>query len=222
MKIALTTGYTVSYSELGDFTSENHKEYCERHGYSFYKDGNNDYHYLEVGFRRMEFILNILKTNKYDYIHWSGADTLITNYNIKIEDWVDSEHDFFVSKETSGVYRALNADVFIVKNSPNGRHVLEFILSKASEYMNHTWKEQQVMIDHFHLEPFNKIVKIMPHQSFNSYPWRFYGPDQAGDSDVHKNEPGDFKVGDFLVHVPGHNYQNKIRILKELSNQVIK
>lgn len=222
MKIALVQQYTSDYQPLADLTIANHLEYCQKHGYDYHVYKENIPYNPNFGFLRFPVLLDLFKTRNYDYIHFSGIDTLIMNFNIKIEDWIDNEHDFFVAKETSGGYRALNADVFIVKNSEKGRGWLEFVYSKWGEYVNTPWREQKVMIDYIDKPPYNEFIKIMPMQSFNSYPWRFYDENQSGHATIHKGEPGDFKLGDFLLHAPGHTMANRLRIWAEFLPQVIK
>lgn len=222
MKIALVQQYTADYQPLADLTIANHWEYCQKYGYDYCVSREEIPYNPNFGFLRFPFILSLFKEYNYDYVHFSGIDTLIMNYNIKIEDWIDNKHDFFVAKETSGGYRALNADVFIVKNSEKGRGWLEFVYSKQAEYSNIIWREQKVMIDYVDKSPYNEFVKIVPMQSFNSYPWRFYDENQSGYATIHKDEPGDFKLGDFLLHAPGHTMANRLRIWAEFLPQVIK
>lgn len=221
MSIALTTHYAKNYSRLGDLTSTNKREYCDKYGYQFHEKIEEN-HSFTFGFGKIQFVLDLFKQYNYDYIHFSGVDAWIMNFNIKIEDFIDNQHDFFIAKYESGDYRCINADAFIVKNSENGIKILEFILSKKEEYKNDGWQEQRVMIHNFDNPPYNSWVKIMPHQSFNSTPWKFYDSTQSGNADVHNGEPGDFKLGDFLLHCAGHNLENRIRIFNHYKNQIIK
>jgi len=222
MKIALVNHYNINYEELAKLTIANRKEYCNKHNYSYHAKREDGEYNDSFGFFRFPYLLSLFREYNYDYIHFSGIDSLIMNFNIKIEDWIDSDHDFFLSKETSGEYKALNSDVFIVKNSNNGLYLLEFIFSKMEEYKNTYWREQRVMIDFFEKSPFKEWVKIMPMQSFNSYPWKYYDANQSGHADIYKGHPGDFKLGDFLLHAPGHNIKNRLRIWAEFLPKVIK
>lgn len=216
----MASHYADNYSDLGIIMEENRQEYCKRYGYELFIKRGDFYGELGFGFSKIKFILDICLNNDFDYIHWGGVDTLITNFSIKIEDWIDNKHSFFISREESGEFRSLNADVFIVKNDKNGRKILEFILSKFNDYKNHPWQEQQVMIDFLEKE-FQDFTKIMPHQSFNSYPWRFYDANQSGNSDIYKDEPGNFKSGDFLMHCPGHTLENRIKIFNYYKSQIL-
>lgn len=222
MKIAITSQYDDNYASLGRFMEANRKEYCARHGYELFIAREFPDKEMGFGFAKIKFLLDLCKTHDFDYVHWGGCDTLITNFNIKIEDWIDDNHAFWVAKEQSGQFRSINADAFIVKNSAEGRDILQFILDCWPGYKNHPWQEQQVMIDYFETPEFQNKVKIMPHQSFNSYPWKFYDSNQSGNAMVHKGEPGDFKVGDFLMHCPGHSLANRLRIFEHYIPQVVK
>ena len=222
MKIALFNTYTADYEELAKLTIANHKEYCDRHGYFYHVIKENCPYMPDFMFLRFPHLIKLFQDYDYDYIHFSGIDTLIMNYTIKIEDWIDKDYHFQLAKETSGGYRALNSDVFIVKNSPEGLGILKFIHSKMEIYKHRHWQEQAVMIDYFGHPELRDYIKIMPQQSFNSYPWKYYDQNQSGHADIHKGEPGDFKLGDFLLHAPGHTMANRLRIWAEFLPQVIK
>lgn len=232
MKIALATHYTPNYAALGDLTAANKKEYCLKHGYAFICPSTEEIHeefYKYSGFFKAKFLYDLFKECDYDYVHWSGADAWIMNYNIKIEDWIDKEHKyaFYVAKEQSGDYKgAYNADVIIVKKSYEGIKILEFLLEKWKEprYKKGqiSWEEQQVMIDYFDTFEYKDYVKVMPHSSFNSYPWRFYDLHQQGTFTDYDGLPGCFKSGDFLMHTPGHVLHNRIRIFNFYKDQIIK
>lgn len=230
-KIALLTFYTPNYSSLGISVEENKKEYCLRHGYDFICPKTEEEYalfYQYKGFHKIHLILRLLEEKKYEYIHWSGIDAWIMNYNIRIEDWIDDKHDFFIAKEQSGDYKgSYNSDVFIIKNSEKGIKILNFLMEKSRDeryiYRGaHNWEEQQVMIDYFDNFEYKEAIKIMPHSSFNSYPWRFYGLDQAGDFYKYDGLPGCFKEGDFLMHTPGHVLHNRIRIFNFYKDKIIK
>lgn len=92
--IAVLTGYLDEYAPLAKYTVEvNKREYCDNHDYHLevirevrpkYQDGESHGH----GFTwsRLEHLLDMVKSGYWEWIWTVGADTLITNMGIALED----------------------------------------------------------------------------------------------------------------------------------------
>ncbi|MEK6884300.1 MAG: hypothetical protein AABY22_32010, partial [Nanoarchaeota archaeon] len=104
-KIIVYTLFDEKYYELANITCPNKVEYCNKHGYGFsYR--KDKFLYTHLGFEKIHRILEIFENEECDILYWCGADTLITNFNIKITDLIDEEHDFFICGDANGI----NAD----------------------------------------------------------------------------------------------------------------
>ena len=209
-KISLVTLYDQNYKELTDITVVDDKiPYCHRHGYNFHAC-TSDFDW-GFGFTKVQFIIDLFKEYGYEWIYWSGTDTLIMNHSIKLESIIDNDYHFIVSKDCHDI----NADSFLIRNSKEGISYLEFIMSQYEAYKGDCWLEQRVMIHNENVEPWKSYTKIVPQRTFNSYLYELYNRDP-------KSEPGQFKEGDFLLHLPGLSLEDRIRICKDQSKKVIK
>jgi len=95
MKILIYTGYTNH--ERGDFTvwadktTKNKFEYAEKHGYGFLSERNYSGYDRPISWYKVYKILNLL--DQYDWIMWMDADSLVMNFNTKIEDIINQEFE---------------------------------------------------------------------------------------------------------------------------------
>lgn len=214
-----------NYKSLRDITSLNKKEYCQKHGYSF-EERNDNFYFPNLGFEKIYRALELLVQNKCDILYWCGTDTLITNYNIKITDLIDVEHDFFIATDANHI----NADSFVIKNTIDGKTFLSKILDLYSQYQYHEWAEQQCIIDLVTQdEYFKKITKIVPQKTLNSYDYSIY-PDSnfLGALDKLKNKQdyygndGQWSNGDFIIHWPGTNLNQRLELARKYLPLILK
>jgi hypothetical protein len=222
MNICVVSLYDDNYKELADITLENNcREYCKIHNYDCHIKKDN-FGLEHLGFEKIRLLLELLKTNKYDWIYWRGADTLITNFQIKLENLIDPNYHFLISLDVHGI----NSDSLFIKNSPQGIKLFEDILS----YSN-TAPEEQLVINYLYGNN-QDIIKLIPQKLMNSYnyslytseePWNVYGvqhectpkQDQLG-------YYGGWDIGDFLLHWPGIRNDKRIELAKYYTNQIIK
>lgn len=220
MKICLVTLHTKDYQPLADLTWEQNKKlYCEKHDYDSVVNIVDTKQY--IGFAKIFLIENLMSDPSYDeceWFFWTGCDVIITNFNIKLEDLIDNDYHLLIAKDI----RNINADVFLVRNSEQGRNYIRFITSKFEECKDKRnaagdkWEEQQVMIDS--QEQFKDITKIIPQKKLNAYSYGLYGVDP-------KSAPynaGEWEKGDFIFHNPGWNLQDRLGLFPRYLEQVIK
>jgi hypothetical protein len=194
-KIALATLYMPNYQQLADIVNKNKEAYCAKHNYDYLKKTEN---FSNLGFDK----IRILKENieNYEWIWWQDLDSIITNFDKKVEAVIDNDYDFIISIDR----RDINAGSFLIRNSENGVKILDFILSKELEYKNVPWQEQQVIIDNR-----NKLekIKIIDQKEINSYlNWHY------GDA---KDAAGTWSGGDLLLHLPGMNLAERLEYINK-------
>lgn len=192
-----------NYQSMADITwTQNKKLYCEHWGYP--------YHVKTEGFtfvpsyEKIKFMLDIMREHpEYDWLYWAGTDTLITNFYIKLESFVDNNYNIIIAKDINDI----NADSFMIKNSKESQDYLEYIWSLAPKYNNHIFWEQQAMIDN--MDKYEHLFKFVPQKTFNSFLykqlyWHIYGSsiDKTG-------HDGQWEPGDFLLHVAGSSFPKK-------------
>ncbi len=94
MKIGVICGHLESLLPLARYTVHiNKADYCNRHGYSLmvpttilaqHQDPKS--HAGGFTWSRLDFLLRTIESGKYDWVWTVGADTLITNFTIAMED----------------------------------------------------------------------------------------------------------------------------------------
>jgi hypothetical protein len=128
-KIAFVTFENRKELEYINLHNQNLTEYCKKwnYDYLFY-----DQCTFNVYWCKMHFVLDALKTGKYDYVVWLDSDTIIKNPYISM--------DLIVNKYSSDIFVTLDdgisafcAGVFIIKNSPIGISFIEECINLKSE-----------------------------------------------------------------------------------------
>jgi hypothetical protein len=211
VKIGLLTAYYNNYKPLANIVVPNLQGYCIKQGYGLY-----DYVLPQEGshysFKRLEMLKKIFSYHDIGVMLCTDIDILITNYNIKIESFLDDKHDFYICKDVNGI----NAGNFIVKNTEWSRTFIDFLLSKQGSFEN-----DQCVIEAIHNNPeWKSKIKILPHPSINSFDMQYYAPSWGviGDRKIERptHKEGAWEAGDFVLHLPGMDLNKRIEILKEV------
>lgn len=203
MKVAVTTFYTKSYDKLAEITISAMKDYCEKHGYYFNSTILNDDE--RCHFVKTKDTLELFD-KEFDVVMAIECDALITNPEIKVESFIDTEHSIFLTKDINGP----NSGIIICRNTGYAKEFLNFIQSKKDFYGD----EQNLFEQYQH-----NCIKYLTHPSINSFPYKYYEPSygkigyKEGDKiEKPTHEQGDWEDGDFIMHLPGITLQKRIEI----------
>jgi hypothetical protein len=126
-KIAIITFENRKDAEYIDLHNKNVLEYCKKwnYDYLFYDKCIHNVYWC-----KLYYVLDALKTKKYDYVMWMDSDAIIKNPDISVSQIVNKySSDIFVSKST---FATFCAGVFIIKNSPIGISYIEECINKQS------------------------------------------------------------------------------------------
>lgn len=226
---ALFTQHDEAYAPLSSLTWDQNKMiYAKRHGYATHVLTDK----FVNGFQKIHMAKNILENNpNYKWIWWTGADSLITNMKIKIEDRVMDQYHFLISVDNNG----LNADSLLIRNSPEGRAIIDDILSKEAECSQYWDSEQKALgytlgvpLTHTWTtfgpitigEKWRGKAKIVPQKYFNSYDYKFYG-DLMPDHRDRLGVIGHWSYGDWLIHWPAITLYSRIDLANFYSQYII-
>jgi len=202
MRVCFQLIYTADWVDLAKITVPNIVNYCRKHGYDWnIQSIQNRY----SGYLKILNIQSLFAANDADVIVSLDCDTLITNYNIKIEDYIDDIHSFFICKD----YNGINAGVFVIKNNKWANGFLSYILQ--CEGQSGMYCEQDAILSYMKSFPNNENIKILPHPSINSYLYESY-PEIPPQS----HEQGQWVEGDYILHLPGIDNQTRIKILTQI------
>ena len=207
------------YESLAELTWTNNRElYAKKHGYDAIAKTtdlkrthlNANGHTL-LGYEKIELLLELLNAGNHDILHWSGADTMITNFKIPLPEFYYPGYSVVIATD----FNSINADSFILFNTPDAKRWLQRLLDLEPVYCNKPAIEQDAMCDI--QEEFKNIVKIVPQRYLNSYHYPIYRTRANATSNMDSlGYSGNWQPGDFLIHCPGQ--PNEIRI--ELFNQI--
>jgi hypothetical protein len=223
MKIAMISLNDDTYQPLADITYHKSKLlYCERHGYeSIVKTDNFFFSDPKMlGFEKIKMILDVFEDKPYlDWIHWTGADVMVTNFNVRLENIIDDDYHVVVCFDGNG----MNVDSMLIKNSRVGRGLMQWVLDNVDKYKNHYWYEQQAMIDFYFQVPLAKdIIKALPQRVMNSYIYDLY-PEWRGRPHIdHTGHDGDWQEGDFMIQLPGLPIQQRIDVMEQILKKIVK
>lgn len=204
---------TPNFYQLGEVTLPNIRKYRERHGYGFYlhdvQASNGD---RPFGFAKMEAVLRLLKSLRYgeDAVFVMDLDILIMNHTIRLESFMDPEHDLFVTHDVNG----FNAGAYLIRATLGMQKFLEDAIDRWGN--PGVFGEQDAMRDSLRIGAFANLLKVLPQSSFNSYLNKEY-PETLG------REEGNFEKGDFILHLPGMGQEKRIKIFTspEIQNAIV-
>ena len=238
---ALITHHDPGYQRLADITWHvNKKEYCDLHGYDMIARTENfvtkQANGLMTGFEKIHLAKHVLETHpEYKWIWWTGTDTMITNFSTRLEERCNDAYHFIVCVDINGI----NADSFLVRNSPEGKSFLDAILSLEQEYLARYWDTEQRAIanliglpgtgdpgwpdpESFELTgPFKDIVKVYPQRFMNSFNYHLYGATYSHHNDKFGWD-GNWQVGDWLIHWPAVNLDYRIELANFYNDYIIR
>ena len=108
-------------AEISEMTSTSKQKFAKKNGYdfmflrSFGKDRNNIFSEKHIG--QLRFLRTIEMLKDYDAVFWIDADSLITNLDYKLEDFMDENHCFVASWDWMHKF-SFSTGNFIVQKTP--------------------------------------------------------------------------------------------------------
>ena len=233
---ALISLHDEKYQPLGDLTWDQIKlVYAQQHGYAAHLKTDNFIGDIKaIGFEKIHFAKQILEEHpEYEWIWWTGTDTMITNFSTRIEDRINNAYHFIVCVDINGI----NADSFLVRNTPEGRGFLDDVLTIQDQAMQHWDTEQWAMANLLGfpgtslpgwpygdgLQITNKykdIVKLMPQRYMNSFNYMLY-PQYTVTRDK-LDFDGNWQLGDWLIHWPATPLDYRIQLANYYKEYIIK
>lgn len=201
--------YTDSWLELAKVSLPNIVRYCIKHDYRW-----NIQRIKEPydAFDKIRNIQKIFSDNSAHVVMSMDCDSIITNYNIKVESFLDDENDFYITKDCN----AINAGVFIVKNTEWGNNFVNKVYDYEERYRQ-SGCEQNAIERYIGIFGEDKI-KYLSYPSINSYPLNEYYPSYGRwgykEGDVIEKPDNEWHEGDFILHAPGLPLEKRLSILK--------
>lgn len=231
---ALVELHNDKYQPLADLTWEQNKvKYAQLHGYQYFCRTDNFHEGSLIGYQKMWFLKDLLDAHpEVEWFWWTGTDTMITNFGTRIEDRIDNTKHFMVCVDVNGI----NADSFLIRNTPEGRKFLDAILAAEEECSKHWDGEQRAIavvlgfpvtgqyvntaVDKFQItNEWKDIVKVLPQRYMNSFNYYLYHYKDHRDS---LGWDGNWQIGDWLIHWPAINLEGRIQLYDFYKDHIIR
>ena len=237
---ALITHHDPGYQPLADLTWEGNKVlYAKKHGYDYHAKTADFFTFQPgtcpmTGFEKIHFAKQILTEHpEYEWIWWTGTDSMITNFSTRIEDRVNNAYHFIVCTDINGI----NADSLLIRNSPEALAFLDDILTIEQGGVN-SWDGEQWAIGQLLGLPgtgeagwpygenlvitnqYKNVVKIMPQRYMNSFNYHLY-PQYTVPRDK-LDFDGNWQLGDWLIHWPAVPLNYRIELANFYKEYIIK
>jgi hypothetical protein len=154
VKICILTSYTdyirwdnYGKCDYGDFSSLNHHEYSNKHGYSYIKEivKNEDYIDWHPTWIKIDILKKYLPL--YDYVVWVDSDAVFVNQDISIENLIGDGIDLVIPKleldRVSGnMWTHTTTGFMIWKNSEWSNNVLNLLWDEPKQFRFEFFHEQ--------------------------------------------------------------------------------
>lgn len=221
-RILLVTGYgkqsldayyssgDLTIKEISDMTLPSKQRYVNKHGYDlltirdFGEDKEKNFEESNMGFLRVSRSADMLKY--YDIVLWLDADSIITNHEIKIENFpIEENITFYASYDWNGRYSISAGNFLFVKN-----HYTDNFLN-AIYSLNGKLPNEQVAMNYLYFNtPLKNIMKILDHDYLNAAPSKeMYAEQWATRPDI----PYHWNTNSFICHLTGASNIHRKRIL---------
>jgi hypothetical protein len=214
--------HSPAIGEMAKITIPNKSEYCCRNQYSLHQASFTGERHAWPGYDRIPILIDLLKSEMFDWVLWLGCDCLITNLSIKLEDLVDNDYGMVIATDATQV----QMDSFLVQPWNGGLDILRRIWESRDGQFG-PWYEQSNLESKMNSERFKKTVKVVPQKIINSMRYELYPdlyeqfPRMKSATDCNGND-GQWSRGDFVFHIPGRDTETKVLLLKEMSASIIR
>jgi hypothetical protein len=212
---AVTSLNDEKYQPLADLTwTQNKKLYCEQHGYAGHQWTSGFDKSIKGGFERLRLMRELMIEHpEYQWLWWTGCDSMITNFNVKIEEKIDPNYDLIIATDCNEI----NNDSFLIKNTEWSKNYLQELCDLRPQYENHMFLEQQAMIETY--PKYKDKIKIVPQRHLNSYYNDLYPHQSKYDL---LGTDGTWQKGDWLLHWPGTSLDTRLKLARHFINEVVK
>ncbi len=185
----------------------NKRLYCDSRGYSFMCERDGFDLSRPPSWSKILFCQRHLPDC--NWLFWSDADALVTNFDVRLESFLDEKYDLIITRDANG----LNAGHFFIRNTPWSFDFLREVWGGGWDVdgsYDHNYWEQGAIQELYRREVWGSRVKVLHNKAFNSYHERGHGwPDSNSR----------WEDGDFIAHFPGGSVTDKALLMNRFSEQ---
>lgn len=189
---SLTIG--TEYKDATKYGRQSKIEYCEKNNYTFIEDSEVYDITRPIPWSKILLIKKYLPF--YDYILWLDGDTMILNYETKVELMIEeymNNKDFLMTRDSGNL---INTGVWFIKNTYYSMNILKTIYNHI-DYINDPYWEQGAFSDLYSKNIFDlqSNCTILEQKMRNIFNATIY----------------EYKIGFFLIHLMGIRGLNHIK-----------
>jgi len=174
MNTLILTGAEKTMHKVLDLTAPSKQKYAAIHDYdfmsmrSFAADKQCGFESHHVGFLKATMAFKLLRF--YDVVMWLDADSIITNYDYKIEDFITGTGCYIASYDWMH-YTSFSTGNFIVKRTKDVECLFNTFLNVSKSRLNDIMADQGALnlIYNFSTE-YKNMFNVIPHKFLNSVP----------------------------------------------------
>jgi len=215
MRGAVVTVHDENYRILSDLTwDRNRVLYARKNGYDSIAK-TEGFGSMVIGWEKIALLLDVMKRDQHDVLHWSGTDTMITNFHVPLTEFLYDGYHVTIATDFNGI----QADSFVVRNTIEAQAWLQMIMDKHDEYRNHPYCEQGVMMETY--PQYQQIVKVVPQRYMNSYHYPLYQKKGAKGNLDAMGFSGQWHKGDWLLHCPDQPMHVRLNLFTQVLSEVI-
>ena len=216
MKTLILTGSDKGMMAVLDLTLPSKQAYCKKHNYdllslrSFPADPRLNFTSDHVGFLRTVMVFNQLRY--YDNVMWIDADSIITNMEYKIEDFILNDACFIASYDWMH-FNSFSSGNFIIRRATSTQNLFNRFLDVSRYRLNDIMADQGTL---------NQIYRESNEskEMFNILPHKFLGavPNIVHDTATWRNDNrcsiiDPWTPDCFLAHLTGMTAEERVDIL---------
>jgi hypothetical protein len=218
MKTLLLTGSEESMLPVLDLTVQSKQLYCATHNYDFMSlrsfpadlECNFDSHH--IGFLRAVFAFKMLRF--YDNVMWLDADSIITNFKYKIEDFIGSGKTFIASYDWMH-YNSFSTGNFIIRKTPDTQKLFNRFLHVSKYHLTNIMAEQATLNQIYHeAAETRNMFYILPHKYLNSVPAFLVHTNTWRNDNNRSGIIQPWTPDSFLAHFTGTSTAERVELLK--------
>ena len=182
-KIAIVMWYDKGIADYADIAADINEEFCKANGFTFIKSDKRRMPERKPHWERLPLMLEVLDTNKYDYVMWIDADAAFIHKNNKSNELLKLislyNKDILLSGDMDSKYMpSINSGVIIMKNTQNSRNILKYWMSNEcksngdTQYSRTGWNDQNCiryshLVNYENIQDYSHIIPFGVLQTFD-------------------------------------------------------
>jgi hypothetical protein len=233
-KVLVLTGSDESMHSVLDLTIPSKQRYAQKHGYDLLVRRSfrplPELGYLDnvigIGFLRTLMVFQMLE--HYDIVMWVDGDSIITNENMPVSDFLVGDHSFYASwdwlSHANGGpgYNGFSSGNFIVQRTANSQKLFNTFIQVSKHFLQDEGADQVTLNTIYNTEGLGlrQEFRVLDHKFLNAVPefmvttktW-MADPKRSGPTRSHVIvSPWDENC--FLAHLTGCTTEDRVVILQ--------